>query len=65
MTMISLPLSDERMALLRTRAEQTGLVPDEFLRQCVDRVLDRPDEQFRQATAYVLQKYAGLYRRLA
>jgi antitoxin FitA len=65
MTMITIPLSDERLAQLRTWAEQTGLTPEEFLRRRVEQMLDRPDEQFRQAAAYVMQKNAELYRRLA
>lgn len=65
MTMISIPLSDERLAQLRTWAEQTGLTPEEFLRRRVEQLLERPDEQFHQAAAYVLQKNAELYRRLA
>jgi antitoxin FitA len=65
MTMIAIPLTEERLAQLRTRAEQTGLTPEEFLQRRVEQLLDRPDEQFRQAAAYVLQKNAELYRRLA
>ncbi len=65
MTMITIPLSDERLAQLRSWAEQAGLPPEEFLRRRVEQFLDRPDEQFRQAAAYVFQKNAELYRRLA
>ncbi|MBW3542397.1 MAG: DNA-binding protein [Planctomycetes bacterium] len=65
MTMITIPLSEERLAQLRIRAEQAGLAPEEFLRCRVEHLLDRPDEQFRQAAAYVLQKNAELYRRLS
>lgn len=65
MTMISIPLSDERLAQLRAWARQTGLSPEEFLRWRVEQLLEQPDEQFRQAAAYVLQKNEELYRRLA
>ena len=65
MTMIAIPVSDERLAQLRTWAEQAGLSPEEFLRRRVDQILKSPDEQFREAAAYVLQKNAELYRRLA
>jgi hypothetical protein len=44
---------------------QAGLAPEEFLRRRVEQMLDWPDEQFRQAAAYVLNKNAELYRRLA
>jgi hypothetical protein len=65
MTTITIPLSDERLAQLHIWAEQTGLTPEEFLRRRVEQLLERPDEQFRQAAAYVLHKNAELYRRLA
>jgi hypothetical protein len=60
MTIITIPLSDERLARLRTWAEQTGLTPEEFLRRRVEQLLEPPDEQFQQAAAYVLQKNAEL-----
>ncbi len=65
MTTISIPLSDERAAQLRLRAEQVGLAPEEFLRRRVEQLLDHPDTSFREAAAYVLEKNAELYRRLA
>lgn len=65
MTTISIPLSDERFVQLRQRAEQSGLTPEEFLRRRIEQLLEPPDEQFRQAAAYVFQKNAELYRRLA
>ena len=65
MTTISIPLSENRLTQLRIWAEQAGLAPEEFLRRRVEQLLDRPDEQFRQAATYVLQKNAELYRRLA
>jgi hypothetical protein len=65
MTTIAIPLSDERAAQLRLWAQQAGLEPEEFLRRRVEQLLDRPDEQFRQAAAYVLEKNADLYKRLA
>ena len=65
MTMMTIPVSDDRLEQLRIRAEQVGLAPEEFLRLLVDQLLAHPDEQFRQAAAYVLKKNAALYRRLA
>jgi hypothetical protein len=65
MTAITIALSEERLTQLHLRAEREGLAPEEFLRRRVEQILDQPDEQFRQAAAYVLQKNAELYRRLA
>jgi antitoxin FitA len=65
MTTITIALSEERLAQLRTWAEQTGLSPEEFLRRRVEQLLDQPDQPFRQAADHVLRKNAELYRRLA
>ena len=65
MTTIPISLSDQRLAVLRLRAQQVGLAPEEFLRRRVEQLLDRPDAEFLQAAAYVLAKNADLYRRLA
>jgi hypothetical protein len=65
MITIAIPLSEERLAQLRLQAQQAGLAPEEFLRQRVEQLLDRPEEGFRHAAAYVLEKNAELYRRLA
>jgi hypothetical protein len=64
-TAITIPLSDDHLTRLRAWAEQSGLTPEEFLRRRVEQLLDRPDQEFRQAASYVLQKNAELYRRLA
>ena len=64
MTVITIPLSDERLAQLRTWADEVGLSPEEFLRRRVEHLLQPPDEQFRHAAEYVLKKNAELYRRL-
>ena len=65
MTTIAIPLSEDRLAQLRTRAEKAGLTPEEFLRRRVELFLDQPDQLFQQAAAYVLEKNKELYRRLA
>ncbi len=65
MTTIAIPLSEERMDQLRLWAEKAGMAPEEFLRRHIEQFLDQPNEHFRQAAAYVLQKNAELYRRLA
>ena len=65
MATITISLTEARLAQLRLRAEQAGISAEEFLRLLVERLLDQPDEQFRQAASYVLQKNAEMYRRLA
>jgi antitoxin FitA len=65
MTVIPIPLSEDRLARLQAWAEEAGLTPEEFLRRRIDRLLDGPEERFSRAADYVLQKNAELYRRLA
>ena len=65
MTLITIPLTDERVAELHIRAKKAGLAPEEFLRLRVEQLLTQPEEQFREAAAYVLEKNTDLYRRLA
>lgn len=48
MTVISIPVSDERLAQLRIRAAQAGLTPEEFLRRRVDELLDEPAKPTRR-----------------
>lgn len=65
MTVIAVPLTDDRAARLRALANEAGLSPEEFLHRRVDQLLDHPDEEFNRAAAYVLEKNTELYRRLA
>lgn len=65
MTVIAIPLSDDRVVKLRALATEAGLSPEEFLHRRVDQLLDGPDEDFKKTAAYVLEKNAELYRRLA
>jgi len=52
MTTITIPLSDERLAQLRSCAEQAGRTPEAFLRLHVEQLLDGRDERFRPAAAH-------------
>ncbi len=63
MTTISIPISEERLAVLNAWAEQSGLTPEEFLRRRVDQLLEKPDDQFQRAAEYVLSKNNKLYQR--
>lgn len=65
MTTIPIALSEERLRTLKERAEQAGVAPEELLRTSVEEWLARPQDDFAQAAAYVLDKNADLYRRLA
>ncbi len=65
MATISITLSDAGLDELRTRSAHAGLTPEAFLSRHAEQLLERPDEAFQQAAAYVLAKNAELYRRLA
>jgi hypothetical protein len=65
MTTFSIPLPEDRVSQLLLHAERVGLSPEEYLRRCVEEILDRQDQVFRGAVEHVLTKNAELYRRLA
>jgi hypothetical protein len=65
MNTITITLSEEYLTQLKEKAARLGVSPEELVRVSVEELLARPDEAFLQAVAYVLQKNAELYRRLA
>ena len=65
MPLFSIPLPEDRTSKLLFQAERVGLYPEEFLRRCVEEILDRPDEAFSDAAEHVLKKNAEIYKRLA
>jgi len=65
MTSITITLPEERLAKLRELAAQLNVTPEDLARVGIEELLTRPDETFKQAAEYVLQKNSDLYRRLA
>jgi predicted transcriptional regulator len=65
MAIITVSLSDERVAKLKELAQQSGLTPEELLQASVEEWLGKQKLDFDQAAAYVLEKNAELYKRLA
>ena len=65
MTTITISISDERLRELTELSKKLNVAPEELVRISVEVLLTRPEENFRQATEYVLTKNADLYRRLA
>ncbi len=55
MTIITISLPNDRLQV----------APEELVRVSIEELLARPDEEFRKALEYVLNKNAELYRRLA
>lgn len=65
MTTITISLPDDRLQKLREIATRLSVAPEELVRASIEELLNRPEEEFQQALAYVLNKNAELYRRLA
>ncbi|MFN8483298.1 MAG: DNA-binding protein [Anaerolineae bacterium] len=65
MSTVTITLSDEQYSRLRELAVGLKTTPEELARVGVEDLLARPDEDFDRAAAYVLNKNAELYRRLA
>ena len=65
MTSITITLPEDRLAKLREIAARLHVTPEDLARVGIEELLSRPDEAFKQAAEYVLQKNSDLYRRLA
>ena len=65
MTNLTIALSEKPMHRLKELADESGIAPEELLRESVEQWLAKPQNDFAQAAAYVLKKNAELYRRLA
>jgi len=65
MTTITIELPDAEALRLKELANEAGVTPEELLRAGVEEWLRNPSDEFARAAAYVLEKNAGLYRRLA
>ncbi|MEM4204871.1 MAG: hypothetical protein QXS54_12455 [Candidatus Methanomethylicaceae archaeon] len=65
MTTITIALSDDRLQKLQQIATLLQVAPEELVRVSVEELLSRPEEEFRKALEYVLQKNTELYQRLA
>lgn len=65
MTSIAITLPEVRQAKLREVAARLNVTPEDLARVSIEELPTRPDEAFKQAAEYVLQKNSELYRRLA
>ena len=65
MATITVSLPADRLNHLKAVAERFHVAPEELVRVSIEELLTRPDDDFRKALDYVLQKNAPLYQRLA
>jgi predicted transcriptional regulator len=65
MTTITIRLPDKDLRKLEEVAARFNVTPEELARLSIEELLSRPDEAFRQAVQYTLEKNSDLYRHLA
>lgn len=65
MSSITVTIPDERLLKLKELAHRFNVAPEDLVRVSVEELLNRPEDSFKQAVDYVLNKNAELYRRLA
>ena len=65
MATLTIELTEEREHRLLELAQGSGVTSEQLLQLVVENWLDRPRDDFAEATAYVLEKNAELYQRLA
>jgi len=65
MNRITVTIPDDRLSKLQEIAARFQITPEDLIRVSIDELLARPEEDFRQAAEYVLNKNSELYRRLA
>jgi len=62
---ITISISDDRMQKLREKAIRFQVAPEDLVRASLEDLLALPEDDFRQALEYVLNKNTELYQRLA
>jgi hypothetical protein len=65
MSTLVISLPEDRLRKLEDIARRFGIAPEELVRASIEELLTRPEEDFRRALDFVLNKNAELYRRLA
>jgi hypothetical protein len=65
MVTITVEISEERFEALRELANYLKVSPEELARLHIENVVLEPDDAFKRASEYILEKNAELYERLA
>jgi antitoxin FitA len=65
MTTITAPIPDECLSWLREVAASLRVAPEDLVLVSIEELLALPEDSFRHALDYVLDKNAELYQRLA
>lgn len=65
MSSITITVPDDQLTKLEEKASRLGISLKDLVLLSIEDILARPDEEFRQAMDYVLQKNDELYQQLA
>ena len=65
MTTITIALPEDLLLQLQETAARLRVTPQDLVRVSIKDLLTRPDEAFKQAAEYILNKNVELHRRLA
>ena len=65
MSTLSINLPDDRLRALKKLSTRLNISPEELVRLSIEDILTRPEETFRGAMEYILEKNSELYQRLA
>jgi hypothetical protein len=65
MTTITIPIPEDRLERLKEVAADLKVSPEDLVLVSIEELLGHPEDSFRRAMEYVLDKNAELYQRLA
>jgi hypothetical protein len=65
MATITVEIDDSKAALLRKKAEQFGMLPDQFVTASIEDLIGQPEPAFDEAMRKVISKNKELYKRLS
>ncbi len=65
MVTLTISLSDEEMRRLEELSKREGLTVEQMVRLGINDIIGQPDDSFRATARRVMEKNAGLYRRLS
>jgi hypothetical protein len=65
MSDIIITVPEDRLTRLKKKSSNLGINLEDLILLSIEEMLSRPDEDFRQAMNYILQKNKDLYHRLA
>jgi hypothetical protein len=65
MAKIIVEIDDSRAEILREKAKQFGLLPDQLVTASIEDLISRPESDFEEAMRNVMDKNKELYKRLA